>query len=243
MRVHISLKTILFLAFFGVKVAVSQSAVEVSLSPMNLVRTSQDYLADSLKAGLSLYNGIDHPGYLRSIKGTAYLDSEEFAKGQVKYDGVWYTIPMLYDLYSENLILTHFNKYNRISLINEKVDQFILHGHLFRNFLVTGSQQMAPKGLCEVIYEGDSISIYAKKRKLLNERSTIQGLERDFSSYNQYYMMVNGSYHIVKSKGDMFALMGSKKREVVAELRKKKIKFRKNTEEALITASKIYEKI
>lgn len=234
---------ILIYSVFSAQAVYSQVSLDSTLLNKNLVYSSTKHLSDTLKAGLSLYNGTEHPGYPRNIKGSAYLDGEEFAEGHVQYDGVWYAVPMLYDLYAEKIVITHFNRYTRISLINEKVKEFSIHGHFFRNFPAKELGQIVPVGLCEVLYESDSISVYARKRKLLNERSTSHGLERDFISSNQYYMMVNGSYHIVKSKGDMFALMGSKKREVVAELKKKKIKFRKNTEEALITASKIYEKI
>lgn len=227
----------------SIQVTLSQSLPFDSLGSNVLAKNITRAFADTLKTNLNLYNGTEHPGYPRNIKGSAYLDGEEFAEGHVQYDGVWYAVPMLYDLYAEKIVITHFNRYTRISLINEKVKEFSIHGHFFRNFPAKELGQIVPVGLCEVLYESDSISVYARKRKLLNERSTSHGLERDFISSNQYYMMVNGSYHIVKSKGDMFALMGSKKREVVAELKKKKIKFRKNTEEALITASKIYEKI
>lgn len=221
--------------------AVSQSVIDDPLSREDLFRTSQNYLTDTLATGSTLYNGIEHSGYLRSIKGSAYLDSETFAEGRVKYDGIWYTIPMLYDLYAEKLVVTHFYRHNRMSLINERIEQFVLHDRRFNNFPVTESQQVAPKGLCEVLYEGDSVSLYAKKRKLLNEMPTMHGLERNFTSHVQYFLFLNGAYHLVKSKRDMFALMGKKRREVASELRKSKIKFKRNRERALLTASRVYD--
>lgn len=240
-----SVKFLFILSISSIQVSLSQSLSfdSLSLSNNSSVKNTIKYFNDTLKTNLNLYNGIEHPGYFRTIKGSAYLGSEEMTEGRLNYDDVWYSVPMLYDLHAERVVIMHFNKFYKISLINEKVREFILHGHLFRNFPITESRQIAPNGLCEVLYEGDSISVYARKRKLLNERSTSQGLERDFVNSNQYYMKVEGAYHVVKSKGDMFALMGNKKKDVVAELRKKKIKFRKNTEEALITASKVYEKI
>lgn len=238
---HFFSNALLFLALFWTQVAVSQSVVNDSLFRKNLFRTSQNHLTDALATGSSLYNGIEYPGYLRSIKGSAYLDSEEFSQGRVKFDGVWYTIPMLYDLYAEKLVITHLSRNHRMSLINEKIEQFVIHGHRFINFRSTESQQFVPKGLCEVVYEGDSISLYAKKRRHLNERPTMYGLERDFTSFDQYYLFMDGSYHLIKSKRDMFALMGSRRREVATELRKNKIKFKRDRERALITASKIYD--
>lgn len=216
-------------------------SVDSTLLNESSVNASNMYLTDALATGSSLYNGIEHPGYLRSIKGSAYLDSEEFSQGRVKFDGVWYTIPMLYDLYAEKLVITHLSRNHRMSLINEKIEQFVIHGHRFINFRSTESQQFVPKGLCEVVYEGDSISLYAKKRRHLNERPTMYGLERDFTSFDQYYLFMDGSYHLIKSKRDMFALMGSRRREVATELRKNKIKFKRDRERALITASKIYD--
>lgn len=238
---HFFSNTLLFLALSWTQVAVAQFVVDDSLFRKKLFQTSQNYLTDALAAGSNLYNGIEHPGYLRSIKGSAYLDSEEFVEGRVKFDGVWYTIPMLYDLYAEKLVIKHFYRHSRMSLINEKIEQFVLHDHRFVNFPVIESRQVVPKGLCEVLYEGDSVSLFAKKRRHLNERPTMYGLERDFTSFNQYYLFLDGAYHLVKSKRDMFALMGSKRREISTELRKNKIKFKKDRERALIIASKIYD--
>lgn len=232
---------ILIYCVISTQAVYSEASVDSTFSNENSVHTSTRYLSDTLATGANLYNGIEHPGYLRSIKGSAYLDSEEFVEGRVKYDGVWYTIPMLYDLHAEKLVITHFYRHNRMSLIDEKIEQFVLHGHRYKNFPVIESHQVAPKGLCEVLYQGDSISLYAKKRRLLNETPTMHGLERKFTNSAQYYLFLNGAYYLVKSKNDMFALMGSKRREVATELRKNKLKFKRNRERALITASKIYD--
>lgn len=239
MRAFVNL--LLFLTVLSAQTAFSQAVSTDSLFYDRPDQKSLQYFVDTLATPLSLYNGIEHPGYFRSIKGFAYLDSEEMIEGRVNYDDVWYSIPMLYDLHAERLIIMHFNKFHKISLINEKVKEFVLHDHLFRNLSISESGKNGLMGMYEVLFEGDSISVYAKKRKLLNEQSTSHGLEREFISNDHYYMFLDGAFHQVKSKRDMFALMGNRKKDVVAELRRNKIKFKKNKEKALITASKVYD--
>lgn len=224
----------------GLHIAYGQERSD-SVSYEHALHRSKTYLSDTLSAGLNLYNGIEHQGYFRGIKGFAYLDSEQMTVGRVQYDGVWYTLPMLYDLNAEKVVIDHFHKFHRMSLINEKISAFVLHNHVFRNLPVQEPGKRGPSGLCEVLYEGDSVALFAKKRKLLNERSTAHGLEREFVVNNQYYMKIDNEFHHVRSKRDMYTLMGDKRKDVVSQLRRKKLKFKKNKEEALILASGIYD--
>jgi len=126
-------KLLLFLVVISSQVAYSKSVSNDSSFYDRALNSSREYLTKSLETGRNLYNGIEHPGYIRGIKGFAYLDSDQMEIGKVKYDGVWYTVPMLYDLHIEKVVITHFLKFTKISLINEKVDEFVLNGHLFRN--------------------------------------------------------------------------------------------------------------
>lgn len=225
----------------SVQVAISQSVPTDSSFYKHSLQGSKDFLTDTLETGISLYNGIEHPGYFRGIKGSAYLDAEELTEGRVKYDDVWYSVPMLYDLHAERLVIMHFNKFYRIFLINEKIDEFVSHGHLFRNISRAESEKSGLSGLHEILYEGDLISVFAKKRKFLNERSSSHGLEREFTNNYNYFIRIDGAFHQVKSKGDLFALMGNRRKDVIAELRRNKIKFKKDKEKALVTASKVYD--
>ena len=236
-----SAKLLLFFIVTSAQSAISQTVSTDSLVYERSIQASQNTLADTLETGLNLYNGIEHRGYYRGVKGLAYLESEQMTEGSVQYDSVWYKIPMLYDLYTERLIIMHFDRFYRIALINEKVKEFVLHGRIFRNLPEDTTMKNGLTGICEVLYEGDSISVFAKKRKLLNERSTSQRLEQEFVNKNLYYVLLDDTYFRVNSKGDLIELMGNSRKRVSTELRRMKIKFRKNKERAIITASKIYD--
>lgn len=235
------IKLLLLLTVLSVQSAFSQSSSADSLAYTRSLERSRAYLSDTLIAGLNLYNGIEHPNYFRSIKGIAYLDTDQLVEGSVMYDGAWYKVPMLYDLYSDKVVIVHYGQFFKLSLINEKVGQFILHNRQFRYLPNEGTGNSRPLGLCEVLFEGDSVALFAKRRKLLNERPGHQVIEREFIVNDQYYLKHRGAFHLIRSKGDMYALMNDKKKEVVAELRRSKVKFKKNKEKALIIASRIYD--
>ncbi|MGV3705705.1 MAG: hypothetical protein ACO1NU_10065 [Arcticibacter sp.] len=225
----------------GVHSAYAQADMYGSSLYERALLRSRNYLSEILLRDLYLYNGIEHPGYLRTIKGIAYLNDDQMTEGQVQYNEVWYTLPMVYDLYADKLVIMHHDNSFRLSLINEKVSQFILHNRQFRYLPNEGTGNSRPLGLCEVLFEGDSVALFAKRRKLLNEQPGHQVIEREFIVSDQYYLKHRGAFHLIRSKGDMYALMNDKKKEVVAELRRSKVKFKKNREKALIIASRIYD--
>ena len=200
-----------------------------------------NYFHNSPDKKLTLYNGPEHRGYYRQIKGFAYFDTDKMVEGNVHYDDIWYRLPLLYDLVTDQVIILHFDGLYKLSLVSEKVDQFNMNGHVFKKIGVTNLDAKLAPGFYEEIYAGDSISLYAKRTKMISELLNMRSLEREFISKNQYYFLIRDSYHPVNSKKEMYALLGNKKREVAVYLRKNHVKFRKSKEAALVIASKKYD--
>lgn len=221
--------------------AFSQTLQADSIYYTKAVSVLINYYQNSPDKKLVLYNGAEHRGYYRQIKGFAYFDTDKMMEGNVHYDGVWYNLPLLYDLVMDQVIINHYNELYKISLISEKVDQFNVNGHVFKKLGLTNQDVKLAPGFYEEIYAGDSISLYAKRSKMISELINMQSLEREFVSKNLYYFLIRGSYHPVNSKKEMYALLGHKKKEVATYLRKNHVKFRKSKEAALVIASKKYD--
>ncbi|EOR96548.1 hypothetical protein ADIARSV_0277 [Arcticibacter svalbardensis MN12-7] len=232
---------VLFLSSVSTGTAFSQSPVIDSVYYAKAVGGLINYYQNSPDKKLVLYNGPEHRGYFRQIKGFAYFDTDKMVNGNVLYDHVWYKLPLLYDLVMDQVIILHYDGLYKMSLVTERVDQFNMNGHVFKKIGLTNLDSKMVPGFYEQIYAGDSISLYAKRSKIISELLNMQSLEREFQSKNLYYFLISGSYHSVNSKKEMYALLGSKKKAVVVYLRKNHVKFRKSKEAALVIASKKYD--
>ncbi|WP_069660076.1 hypothetical protein [Arcticibacter eurypsychrophilus] len=243
-KVSVAIKVILSILLifsFSPGKAFSQSPVADSVYYSKAVSGLLNYYQNSPDKKLVLYNGPEHRGYFRQIKGFAYFDTDKMVEGNVHYDHVWYKLPLLYDLVMDQVIILHYDGLYKLSLISERVDQFNMNGHFFKKIGDTYLDSKLFPGFYEEIYAGDSISLYARRSKMISELLNMQSLEREFISKNQYYFLIRGSYHPVNSKKEMYALLGNKKKEVAVYLRKNHVKFRKSKEAALVIASKKYD--
>src|ERR1017187_244133 len=73
-----------------------------------------------------LYNGAEYYFYDPTIKGNAYFSGvNAFTPGTVFYDGNLYSgVPMLYDIYSDKVVVLLYNHFSKFSLVKEKVRSF-----------------------------------------------------------------------------------------------------------------------
>jgi hypothetical protein len=86
-----------------------------------------------------LYYGREYTGADNRIEGHAFFLINEWQNGSLHYMGQLYqNVPMLYDIATEELVVKHYAEVFRIKLFNEKINYFILSGHLFVN-LAAGS--------------------------------------------------------------------------------------------------------
>jgi hypothetical protein len=217
----------------------------VALPDSIYYRLATTYLEDkgSVSTRSLIYNGVEHVGYFRGIKGTAYLETDQMVSASVKYDQLWYKLPMLYDLLTDQVIIKHFDGLYNVALINDKIDQFFFNGRSFRNFRLDPFDEKSISGYHEELYSGNAISVFVKRKKILKEQSTAHGMEREFISINRFYLLIDSVFHPVKSKSDLLALMGDKKKAIASYIRKNKLKFSNGRELSILMASKKYDEI
>ncbi|MFT3825764.1 MAG: hypothetical protein QM731_17725 [Chitinophagaceae bacterium] len=187
-----------------------------------------------------LYNGPEHLGYPSTYIGHGYFLTNELQKGSLVYDGLYFKdVPMMYDLYKDELIIMHFNGYTKMSLLNEKLQSFLLNGHQFVYIAHDSLRVPLASGLYDNLYSGSS-TVYAKRYKLIEERVT-DHIEREFIEHTSYYILKNGTYYSVKTYSGLLNIFKDHSKEVRQYLRKNRIRFRKNKETAIVNAAKYYD--
>lgn len=231
------------LYFLNIVACFCQSAISDSSYYSSAVdRLTNLYLNDTdNKSGI--YNGYEHLGYYNDIKGFAYFESPEAQMGCVTYNNLNISLPILYDLVTDAVVIKHYNGYTNLSLIKEQIDQFCIGSHRFIKLDLKTSEQNIPYGFYELLKSGDSASLYAKRVKVINENIVGQKLEMQFVSSSLYFIYLRGKYYKVKSKPAVLELLGDKKKAILSYLRDNKIKFNRNMEAALVSIVQRYNEI
>ncbi|WP_295721189.1 hypothetical protein [Mucilaginibacter sp.] len=192
-----------------------------------------------------LYNGLVYDSYDSSIKGNAYLDDiDGWRSGSVAYDGQTFeNVPMIYDLYTDQLVVLLYNHASPFALIPNKVSSFDLHA---RHFIrVAGTNTGIKSGFYEQLYGGRSQAL-KKVEKVIKSTSASTGRERYFTLLNEtpdYFIKKGNTYYKVNSQGAVLNLFVDKKKELKQYIKDKHIQFDGLFELALTSVAKYYDSL
>ncbi|WP_229216520.1 hypothetical protein [Dyadobacter sp. 3J3] len=192
----------------------------------------------------NLYNGRLYYIYDSREEEHQFFIDRKFEKGAVFYDGQRYdSIPMLYDIVKDELVIKHINGFEPIILQSPKVNFFTIYDHNYLN-LKSGkdiSPEM-PTGFYDLIYNGKSKTLARRikqRQEKINERKVIAL----FPQKNFYYIYSNGKYNSVHTKKSVTRLFPKQKAELRKALREQNIKFRKDRERAIVTMVARYDEL
>ncbi|MFC6997384.1 hypothetical protein [Rufibacter roseus] len=186
-----------------------------------------------------VFNGSEYFGYTLRTKGHQFFGSDVWADAVVTYDGIAYSgIPFMYDIVNQALIVVRPDEKGtpiKTQIDASRVSQFTLQGHRFMK--VNKAENLA-SGFYEVLYSGN-VQVLARREKT----SLKQNAEISFSDKNTYYILKDGQYHQVKSKGSVLKVLSDQKAELNKSLKERSISFGQNRELALVTMAQVYDSL
>jgi hypothetical protein len=188
-----------------------------------------------------LYNGKEFIAYHPAMEGHAFFTDDQFHKGTVMYDGLKFEdVNIQYDLVRDDLVIQHFDVFFKLVLVPEKVQWFVVNEHKFKR-LVKDSLNKIPlaTGYYDFLHEGD-IELLVRRTKRIEETVTDRVTQR-IAAKDFFYIHKDGVYHPVRSLKGLLSVLKENSRNIRQELRRQKIKFRKNREKAILTAVKLYD--
>ncbi len=199
----------------------------------------QNMLADNSR----LYNGTDY----REInlheydKGHPYFLSPQWKKGFIEYDGQRYeNVDLAYDVLNDKVLTHPYYTLSKIELIREKIASFNLDGHIFIQVLASDSLGKVLKpGFYDQLVQSN-VSLYAKREKVFSEDLTTGRVVKEFEDKDSFFIIKNGKAFQIKSRKDLFKVLGDRKALIKNKLSESRISFKKQTEVALVLAVKLY---
>jgi hypothetical protein len=224
--------------------AFSQPDKADSSSQQNALNNTLSFYYSTIGKQSPLYNGIEY--FLRdpAIKGNAYFsDVNAFTAGALVYDGFPFkNVPMLYDIYSDQVVVLLYNHFSMFSLIKDKVTSFdFLNQHFIRIDSATSlANPVISPGFYNEIYNG-KIEVLVKWQKNIQTSSTGQSSESYFNQYKDYFIKKDNKYVSFSGQGGLLDVLKDKKRDLQRYIRENRIKFRAAPEEAMVKIASYYD--
>ena len=196
----------------------------------------------ALRTQSRLYNGSRYVSPQYNTDLHPWFSSDDWVTGSVFYDGKYFEdVPLMYDLYNQVLVTEHYPSGHPIQLVAEKLQYFAVAGHHFERISNESVGNSLPAtGFYDVLYSGKT-KVIARRQKFLREQIVSTTVERSFEDRTRYYLMRNGVFFPVKSKGSALKLMSDRKQELNKFLKQKKMRFADNRELALATLAEHYD--
>lgn len=226
---------------FSIAIASGQSA-----DPEPPLRAGvSDSLIGIYKAGLGtnlpLYNGRQFYGYPANIKEHAFYPVKEWSAGLVRYENVWYNnVSLMYDAHKDELIVRHPNGIAYI-LFSDRVQEFSVKGLVFVR-LNTDKDQHITKGFYQRLSAG-RVTLFVKRSKILEEKIIGLEVERKFLTGDQFYLLKDNRYTLIKRKQSLMGVLKDKHSELKQQLGRLAIRYKTDPEAYIRQATEFYNKL
>ncbi len=239
---------ICFFTMFYSIASLAQPTPADSSSQQNAFNNAVSLFYSTIGNQSPLFNGPEYYYYDPLIKGNAYfLDVNAFTPGTIYYDGASYSgAPMLYDTYSDKVVVLLYNHFSKFSLVNSKVKSFDYLEHHFVNInqdtLAITSELKS--GYYDQLYGGKTEVLVKRYKDIQTTNgSATNGSESYFNTKKEYYVRKNHAYYSVGGEGSMLDILKDHKKELQQYIKANKIKFRREPEEAMVKIASYYDQL
>jgi hypothetical protein len=210
---------------------------DVPAFPLSLYRSAT-------KDAQNLYNGRVYNIYDSREEEHQFFIDRKYENGVVFYDGQRYdSIPMMYDIVRDELVIKHINGFEPILLQSPKVVFFRIYDHNYIH--LKSGKDITPDmqtGFYDVIYNGKTKTL-ARRIKQRQEKISERKVIAMFPQKNFFYIYSNGKFNSVHTRKSVTKLFPSQKAELRKALREQNIKFRKDRERAIVTMVARYDEL
>jgi hypothetical protein len=151
-------------------------------------------------------------------------------------NGITYPgVPLMYDIYKDQVITFH-PIYNQRILINpDKIDEFSLsNGERFKYLEGNESYSNNSNGLYQVLNDGENL-VLLKRFKATKSNRDISIYTDEFVEKNDFFIWKSGIFNQINKSKQAFEVLGLDKKTVNKYLKERKIRFQDTPEKYLIT--------
>ena len=192
----------------------------------------------------ALFRGPEYVAYDRLLKsGQPYYGENKKRPGTVYYHGIYYApVDLLYDIVSDQVILSDSYNVFKIALIGEYIDSFTIQDHFFLRLRDSLNHTAPRNGFYERLYNGHIILLKKEKKTILEDLYSSNVVQRYIEGTDSsYYLKIGNDYHSVSTSKSLFNTLKDKKKELKKFIRSNQLSMRKDRENTLIKVTAWYD--
>jgi hypothetical protein len=193
-----------------------------------------------------LFTGRNYNNKYKSIQGHQFFIEDYWEEGDICYKGQQFdSVYLLYEIFSDVVLVESFTMKGSMAPLKlhaPDVSRFNLFGHTFVR-LESDSTGGIVSGFYDLLFDGDSVTLYAKREKEIVKSNDISTVAETFIQKDKYFIMKGGKYHQVRKKGSFFKVLGDRKKELKRFARTNMLTFSQNRERSLIAMTKYYDSL
>jgi len=186
------------------------------------------------------YNeGREFTGYGIKLEGHAFFEIDQTSPGNILYDGtLYYGVPMLYDLMSDEVVVKARKYDYLIRLSREKVPSFHFRGHDF----FRADPDSTGNKYYETLYKGGT-HVFARKRKQLNHSTGQEKAIDRFDEYDTYYILRDGEINRVSGKKAVLEVYKEHKDDLRKLISQESLNFKNDPENLLVRCATTFDQL
>ncbi|RZA03460.1 MAG: hypothetical protein EOP47_02875 [Sphingobacteriaceae bacterium] len=209
------------------------------------LKSTEQYYNNKITDQSRLFNGIKYLPYRnQDYVGNGYYNTTELQNAYIRYDDVdFYDIPVLYDLHKDLLILRRSNDQGYMSLLNTKLDKFIINNHTFIKVVADSAEKKIKTGFYDLLHDGQ-LQLLAKHTKAVEVEKSGITIRNVFVPYTRYFLRKENAYYDISGKNDMLKVLKDKKQELEQYIKANNLSFKnENLEPSLIKLTNHYNQL
>ena len=184
---------------------------------------------DKIESPSIIKTGTLPIAYYTIREGSFYIQSDEYKKGSIKYNGkMYYDLLLNINAHLDELYIKDVSNPNSLVLTKDLIEYFYIDNRFYKNFRTA---QMS--GFYEVMVDGD-ISLYKKVQKVFYERIVDMSMSREFNESVSYFIVDGDNIIKLSNPKKILNLYKSHKRMIKRELRKAGVDHRVNPDAYLL---------
>jgi len=183
---------------------------------------------------------INGPEYFIPMQGSVthpFFGSRDLSPEWVIFKGQRYgNIALMYDIYSDILVLRHRDKngiFVLIQLDKENIDSFTLYGHQFKKISVVNSDgKIKPVVFFDILLDGETMDLVAARKKTIH----VVDSRPEYQYEEKFYFLINNQLIPLTRKKNIYLSLketGNKK-DIQEYINKNKLNFRNEKDLLLI---------
>ena len=246
---NVYFQILLFLSVFNVidndaigQVTISKPGDDADQS-LNEVIKMYDH---SMKQNSFIYSGRVYNDKYLTLRGHQFFKEDFLDQGKMIFEGESFnSVYLMYDIYNDIVLVESYDDKGillPLILDKEKITSMELQDHQFIYLAVDSISGIKP-GLYDLLYDGQQVKFYSKRRKKIKKTSEGNAMWESFIDNDAYYIEKDGNFFRIGNKSSLIKVLSDHKSDIKGYIRKRRIYIKADFETGVILTLDYYDSL